>query len=136
MCYFICDWICKTALNHTRTKIQFIAEHSTYTLAQPRNTKHMAIDGQVSFHRWLYAKPFKSLKCTTGPVERVNGFNKDVSGITLLPTAVYSLTPNTQSTPFPPPIMCHLWCYSCYEKSCSKSECYKASKNSYKTLAM
>ena len=47
----------KTIPNHTRTEIQFSAEH--YSLVLPRNTKHMVIDGQVCFHRWLFADPVK-----------------------------------------------------------------------------
>ena len=53
----------------------------TYTLVLPRNTK-------VCFHRWLFANPIKPLRYTTGFVEPVNGFNKDVSGARLLPMTV------------------------------------------------
>ena len=53
----------KTIPNSTRIEMQFIAEHqvkptlpkptyyTTYTLALPGNTKHIAIDSQVCFHR-------------------------------------------------------------------------------------
>ena len=34
----------KTVPNSTRNEIQFIADYQTYTLALPRNTKHIAID--------------------------------------------------------------------------------------------
>ena len=78
-----------TVPNRTRTEIQIIADiKPTYTLALPRNTKHMAIDGQVCFHIWLFANPIKPLRYTTGFVEPVNGFNKDMSGARLLPMTV------------------------------------------------
>ena len=41
----------------------------------------MAIDGQVFFHRRLFADPVKPPRCTTGSVELLNGINKDVNGI-------------------------------------------------------
>ena len=42
-----CDWIYKTILISTRNEIQFIADYKTFTLALPKNTKQIAIDGQV-----------------------------------------------------------------------------------------
>ena len=58
------------------------------TLALPRNTKHIAIDGQVYFHRQLIADPVKPQRGTIGSVKTVNGINKDVSGARLLPTII------------------------------------------------
>ena len=52
----------KTGPNRTRTKIHFTACLTLklyYTLALPRRTKHMAKDGQVCFHRRLFADPVK-----------------------------------------------------------------------------
>ena len=43
-------------------------------------THGYTVDGQVCFHRWLFIDPIKPWKCTTGPMEPVNGINKDVSG--------------------------------------------------------
>ena len=40
----------KTVPIGTRIAIQFIADYYTYTLALPKNTKHIAIDNQVCFH--------------------------------------------------------------------------------------
>ena len=48
----------------------------------------MAIDGQVCFHRQLFADPVKPPRCTTGSVGAVNDNNKDVSGARLLLTTV------------------------------------------------
>ena len=39
----------------------------------------MAKDGQVCFHRRLFANPLKPQKCTTEPVMPLDGTNKDVS---------------------------------------------------------
>ena len=69
-------------------EIRFTAGHLTYTLALPRNTKHMVIDGQVCFHRRLFANTLKPPRWTTWSVEPANGFNKDVSGARLLPMMV------------------------------------------------
>ena len=51
-----------------------VLESKTYTLALPRNTytEHMAIDGQVCFHRWLIADPVKTPRYITGSVGHVN----------------------------------------------------------------
>ena len=58
------------------------------TLALPRSTKLMAIGGKGCFHRWPFAVPVKTLRCTTGSLGLVNGINKGVSGARLLPTTV------------------------------------------------
>ena len=49
----------KTVPNGTINEIQFIADYQTYTLALPRNTKHIALDGQVCFHYRLIANLWK-----------------------------------------------------------------------------
>ena len=76
--------------NHTKTEFKYVAEHLSYvyTCMLPRNTKHIAINYQVCFHRWFYAGPIKLQKCTTGSVELVEGINKDVSSARLLPMTV------------------------------------------------
>ena len=50
----------------------------------------MAKDGQVCFHRRLFADPVNQ-RCTTGPVRPLDGINKDVGGAKLLltTTSVY-----------------------------------------------
>ena len=40
----------KTVLIGTRNEIHFIVDYEAYTLALPKNTKHIAIDSQVCFH--------------------------------------------------------------------------------------
>ena len=79
----------KTVPNHTRTEIHLLLNiKATLLYYVPRNTKQMAIDGQVYFQTWLFATPVKPLRCTTGSVELVNGINADVNGARLLPTTV------------------------------------------------
>ena len=53
----------KTGLNHTSTEIQFLSISERYTHALPRNTKDLAIDGQVCFYRWLFADAVKPWRC-------------------------------------------------------------------------
>ena len=48
----------------------------------------MAIDGQVCFHRRLFADPVKHWRCTIGPVVPLGGTNRDVCGAKLLPTSL------------------------------------------------
>ena len=51
----------------------------------------MAKDGQVYFHRRLFANPVKPQRCTTEPVRPLDGINKNVDGAKLLltTTSVY-----------------------------------------------
>ena len=51
----------------------------------------MAKDGQVCFHRRLFADPVKPQRCTTEPVRPLDGINKDVGGakLLLMTTSVY-----------------------------------------------
>ena len=78
----------KTPLMAQELKSKFIADYKTYTLALPRNSKHictyLAIDGQVCFYRRLIVDPIKSPRWITGSVGTVNGINRDVSGARLL----------------------------------------------------
>ena len=53
----------KTGLIHTSTEIQFLSISERYTHALPRNTKHLAIDGQVCLYRWLFADAVKPQRC-------------------------------------------------------------------------
>ena len=46
---------------------------------------NMVIDGQVCFHKQLFADPVKLQRCTIGSVGPVNDINTDVSGARLVP---------------------------------------------------
>ena len=109
----------------------------------------MAKDGQVCFHRRIFAT-VKPQRCTTEPVRLLDGINKDVSGATLLLkiTTVYPVNcsiywrhsttvcvlmvvlirlwlPTYPRHPLAPPThrfyTYHLRYYSCCKRSCSKS---------------
>ena len=82
------DYVIGFAKNYPELHIQFIPQHKSYTPALSRHTKHMAIDGQVCFHRWLFSDLVKPGRCTTAPVESVNGINKDMCGAKLLPMII------------------------------------------------
>ena len=51
----------KTVAKHTRTEIQLNIK-PMYNLALPRNIKHLTIDDQVCFHKWLFANTVTKLK--------------------------------------------------------------------------
>ena len=87
MHHFFASQICVYVTGFTKT-VPNGTRNETYTLALPRNPKHIAIDGQVCFHWWLIADSVKPPWCTTGSVGLVNGINKDVTGARLLPTTV------------------------------------------------
>ena len=53
----------KTSLIRTSTVIQFLSISERYTHALPRNTKYLAIDGQVCFYRQLFADAVKPQRC-------------------------------------------------------------------------
>ena len=53
----------KTGLIHTSTEIQFLFISERYTHALPRNTKYLAIDGQVCFYRRLFSDAVKPRRC-------------------------------------------------------------------------
>ena len=53
----------KTGLIHISTEIQFLSISERYTHALPRNTKYLAIDGQVCFYRRLFADAVKPRRC-------------------------------------------------------------------------
>ena len=94
----------------------------------------MAKDGQVCFHRRLFADPVKPQRCTTEPVRPLDGINKDVGGakLLLMTTSVYPvdctciclllktqhhcLCPNGRcnqpSASHPPPPPCHPLIYA------------------------
>ena len=82
----------KTSPNYTRIEIILLPNiKATLYVALPRRTKHMAKDGQVCFHRRLFANPAKPQRCTTDPVRPLDGINKDVGGakLLLMTTSVY-----------------------------------------------
>ena len=136
----------KTVPNGTRTEIQFIAWHECCTPALSTHTKHTAIDGQVGFHRWLFANPVKLWRCIMGLWSQwtvlmrtcVVPYYCQQLSLFILWTVSVSVTYWRHTTtacrlmegithlllptlPYhPPPHMCHSWYYSGCEKSCSE----------------
>ena len=90
--------------------VQELKSNLLLIIALPRNIKNIAIDGQLCFYWWLIADPVKPPWCTTWSVGPVNGINKDVTGVRLLPTTVWTCL--VDWVPF-----CHLLktqhCYLC-----------------------
>ena len=86
--FLICDWIYENHPYRHKKWNPIYCWLLTYTLALPKNTKHIAIDSQVCFHWRLIANPVKPPWCNTGSVGPVYGTNTDVTGARLLPTTV------------------------------------------------
>ena len=145
-CYsvcIICDWIYENRSKSHKNWNPFYCLTLKLHSSTPRHTKHMAKDGQVCFHRRLFANPVKPQRCTTEPVRPLDGINKDVGGakLLLMTTSVYPvdcacicpllktqhhcLCPNGRCNPssasHPPPYTRYSWYYSRCEKSYSKS---------------
>ena len=78
----------KTWHNDARTKIQFIAQHKSHTLALSRHTNDGATDSQVCFHRQHFIDPVNSWRSTTGCTVPLGSTNKATWCITLLPTTI------------------------------------------------
>ena len=72
----------KTSLIHTSTEIQFLSISERYTHALPRNTKYLAIDGQVCFYRCC--------KTTEVHVMVLGRVNRTAWGTKLLLTAIWA----------------------------------------------
>ena len=56
----------KTNFEGTRTKFHFISIHESYTYALSKNTKYLAMDGQVCVHRWVSYDTIEPQGYTTG----------------------------------------------------------------------
>ena len=77
----------KTNLMATNTEIHFLPVGESYTHALPRDTKHLRIDGQVCFFRWLFSDSVKPRGCISWPVWPLRGINKTAWGAILILTA-------------------------------------------------
>ena len=77
----------KTGLIRTSTEIQFLSISERYTHALPRNTKYLAIDGQVCFYRRLFADAVKHTKVHVMVLGRIN---RTAWGTKLLLTTVWA----------------------------------------------
>ena len=57
----------KTDHLRTRTDIHVLPVHDRHTHALSRNTKHLTIDSQVCFYRWLFIDAVKPRGCISWP---------------------------------------------------------------------
>ena len=74
----------KTDLMGTNTEIHFLPVDESHTHALSRNTKHLRLDGQVSFFRRLYSNAVKPRGCISWPVWPLRGINKTAWGAKLI----------------------------------------------------
>ena len=91
----------KTGFIHTSTEIQFLSISERYTHALPRNTKHLAIDGQVCFYRRLFADAVKPRRCMSwswGALIGLHGVPTAPHGSLGLPCDLYQFMSLTEGT--------------------------------------
>ena len=88
----------KTGLIHTSTEIQFLSTSERYTHALPRNTKYLAIDGQVCFYRRLFADAVKPRRCMSWSWGALMGHQTAPHGSLDLPSGFYQFTSLTEGT--------------------------------------
>ena len=80
--YVIVFW--KTGLNVTITEIHFLPVHKSYTHVLSRDPKHLMLDSQVCFYRWLFSNAVKPRGCISWHVWPQWGINKTAWGAKLL----------------------------------------------------
>ena len=86
---------------HTSTEIQFLSISERYTHALSRNTKYLAIDGQVCFYRQLFADAVKPRRCMSwswGVLIGLHGVPNCSSQQSGLPSGLYQFTSLTEGT--------------------------------------
>ena len=76
----------KTDLMGTNTEIHFLPLDENHTHALSRDTKHLRIDGQVCFFRWLFSHVIKPQGCISWPLWPLRGINKTAWGAKLILT--------------------------------------------------
>ena len=77
----------KTDLMDTNTEIHFLPVGESHTHALSRGTKHLKLDGQVCFFKWLFSDAIKPRGCILWPVWPLRGINKTAWGAKLILTA-------------------------------------------------
>ena len=60
----------------TNTEIHFLPVDESHIYALSRDTKHLSLDGQVCFCRWLFSDAVKPRGCILWPVWPLKGINK------------------------------------------------------------
>ena len=57
----------KTGLIATIAEMNVLPLRESCTHALPRNIKYLIIDGQICFHKWLFANAFEPQVCISQP---------------------------------------------------------------------
>ena len=60
----------------TNTEIHFLPVDKSHTRALFRDTKHLRLDGQVCFYRWLFSDAVKPRGCLSWPLWPLRAINK------------------------------------------------------------
>ena len=76
-----------TDLMGTNTEIQFLPVDESHSHALSRDTKHLRLDGQVCFFRWLFYDDVKPRGYISWPVWPQRDINKTAWGAKLILTA-------------------------------------------------
>ena len=71
----------------TNTEIDFLLVDESHTHALSRDTKHLRLDDQVCFYRWLFSNAVKPRLCISWLVWPLRGINMIARGVKLILTA-------------------------------------------------
>ena len=77
----------KTDLIGTNTEIHFLPVDERHTYALSKDTKHLRLDGQVCFFRWLFSDAVKPQGYISWPVRPLRGIYRTAWGAKLILTA-------------------------------------------------
>ena len=77
----------KTDRIDTNTEIHFLPVDESHTHALFRDTKHLRLDGRVSFYRQLFSDAAKPQGCLSWPLWPLRGINKTAWDVKLIQTA-------------------------------------------------
>ena len=68
----------------TNTEIYFLPVDESHTHALSRDSKHLRIDGQVCFCRWLFSDAVKTRGCISWPLWPLKDINRIAWGAKLI----------------------------------------------------
>ena len=78
-CVYVTEFA-KTDLMGTNTEIHFLPVDESHTHVLSRDTKHLRLDAQVCFFRWLFSNAVKPREYISWPVWPLRGINKTAWG--------------------------------------------------------
>ena len=88
----------KAGLIATITDIHILSVHESCTHALPRNTKHLIIDGQVSFYSQFFTDAVKPRGCISWPWRACVGYKTAPDGSLGLPCGLHQFVSHTEGT--------------------------------------